>query len=89
MFQEGSIRFTRKVDTIYVICLERPPQELTIKSMASGSPLCPEQIVDVKMLGLQEKLEWNRDNDGLKIKRPASEPRPYAYTFAVKLQQAK
>jgi hypothetical protein len=57
--------------------------------MALSSPLYPEGIAEVKMLGLQENLEWNRDNDGLKIKRPATQPCPYAYTFAVKLQQAK
>jgi len=41
----------------------------------------------VKMLGVDDELEWSMTNKGLKIEAPKEKPYKYAYTFKIFLER--
>ncbi len=44
--------------------------EAVIMSLAEGSPSVPESIGEVRMPGVEEKLAWTRDAEGLRVTLP-------------------
>ena len=84
--REGDIRFTRRGNTVYAICLEWPENALEIKSMSSISALCPEHIESVELVGSEEELDWSRDWRALTIQSPETRPCKHAYSFRITLE---
>ncbi len=83
-FGEDNIRFTRKGDNVlYAIVLEWPGEKLVIKSLKK---LQKSQIKAVKMLGVDEELEWSLDREGLRINTPNRGTCKNAYTFKIELK---
>jgi hypothetical protein len=85
---EGNIRFTRnkREDVIYAIFYEWPKEgAATIKSM-KGLP-----VIDVRMIGLNRKINWNQSKDGLTIGFPDTTytkwPYNTGFTFSIKLDK--
>ncbi len=78
------IRFTQKGDTLYAIALAWPEGgKLTVKSLASGSPLTSRTIRTVRLLGSPARLKWRREAGGLTIDLPAQKPGDYAFAFQI------
>ena len=79
------LRFTRKGDTLYAFALALPSSaaELTIKSLAIGSPNAPGQVQRVEQLGDATPLRFTRDTNGLNIVLPADRPGAYVYAFKI------
>ena len=74
-------RFTVSKDgkTLYAIVLGWPADgKVTLKSLASGSPLFPEDIATVALLGTTEKPGMTRDAEGLHVSLPGQKPGAYA-----------
>ena len=86
-FTSEDIRFTVKDNNLYAICLVWPGEEINIKSLGLASDLCPEKITDVKILGIDQKLKWNRKESGLFIELPDTKPCDYAYAFRISLEK--
>lgn len=85
-FTGRDIRFTAKGDSVYAICLARPGDQLTIKSLAAHSPLCPKQITEVVLLGSASPPAWSRGEHGLAVKMPKQRPCRYAFALRVKIK---
>ncbi len=85
------IRFTVKDNIIYAICLDWPGDEVTIKFLAGGRDyvgLHESEIQSIKMLGVDEELEWTITEDGFTIKTPDKKPCEHAFTFKIERKPA-
>ncbi len=85
------IRFTVKDNMLYVICLDWPGDEVTIKYLAGEreyTGLYESEIESIKMLGVDEELEWTMTEDGLTIKTPDKKPCEHAFTFKIERKPA-
>ena len=77
------IRFTTNGETLYAIALGWPGEQLTIKSLGSGSSVKSDAISEITMLGSDEKLSWSQDEAGLTIEMPAKQPCEHACTLKI------
>jgi alpha-L-fucosidase len=87
-FTAQDIRFTSRWKTLYAIALDWPEnaRELTIKSLNANDALVPQGgIANIALLGCDEKLSWQQDAQGLKIRLPLHKPGKYAYAFKILL----
>jgi alpha-L-fucosidase len=87
-FTARDIRFTSRWKTLYAIALDWPEnaRELTIKSLNANDALVPQGgIANIALLGCDEKLSWQQDAQGLKIRLPLHKPGKYAYAFKILL----
>ncbi|MGB7323713.1 MAG: alpha-L-fucosidase [Rubripirellula sp.] len=83
-FTPDDLRFTAKGDTLYVTGLAWPESnEVTVKTLASGSDHYTDQIGSVTMLGSKETLTWDRTENGLTVKLPSVKPSEFAYVLKV------
>ncbi|MEM2939763.1 MAG: alpha-L-fucosidase, partial [Candidatus Bathyarchaeia archaeon] len=82
-FTAKDIRFTCQGETLYAIFLNRPLEEATVKSLSTILRLYPEEIEKIELLGMDEPLEWVRNEDGLKVKMPKEKPCEHAYTLRI------
>jgi len=81
------IRFTRKGDTLYAICLGEPVKQLKIKKL--GKDNAPGiSFSDVSMVGISKRLNWRQNDDGLVIEVPDKLPCDHAFSFKIKLAGA-
>ena len=84
-FTAEDIRFTRKGDALYAICLARPEGKLRIRSL--GKKSAPELGVGrVELLGMAGELQWKRGKDKLTIELPDAVPGEHAFVFRVALE---
>ena len=89
------IRFTVKDNVIYAISLDWPGDKVTIKFLAGVGLLHGEafelhesEIESIKMLGVDEELEWTLTEDGLTIETPDRRPCEHAFTFRIERKPA-
>ncbi len=81
------ILFTTKNNTIYAICLAWPEGNVEIKSL--GKQSMPDiQVLDVTMIGSDEKLKWTSGEESLSIIPPKEKPCKYAYVFKIKIKES-
>jgi alpha-L-fucosidase len=85
-FTPEDIRFTQSKDgkKLYAIVLAPPADgQVTIKSLASGSPNWPGKIGSVHQLGKFWGLKFTRDENGLHIMLPAKQPGQIALALKI------
>ncbi|MEM9917241.1 MAG: alpha-L-fucosidase [Bacteroidota bacterium] len=83
-FLAEDIRFTTKDGKLYAITMDWPASGQTlISSLAKQSKHCRWDVVDVKMLGSDQKLKWSQNEKGLSISLPKEKPCDFAYTFEI------
>lgn len=83
-YTPDDIRFTSKDDNLYAIFLAWPANnKITIKSLANPAANWPEKIGGVELLGSAEKLKWRRDENGLHVSLPATQPCAIAFTLKI------
>ena len=70
-FTAGDIRFTRKGDTLYAICLEWPERESAISSLG-GTALPNTSIEHIELLG-GPSLQFRREAGALRVSIPPAE----------------
>jgi len=99
IYEKGSkpvegIRFTTKDNSIYVISLEWPGEELTVASLVVNEfpnehvlGVYRDEIQNVSLLGSNEKLEWKVNDQGLNIKMPDEKPCEHAFVFKIDLNR--
>ena len=81
-YTAGDIRFTTKENVLYAICLDWPGEQVTIESLRI---LLKSEIKSIKMLGVNEELEWSLTDKGLTILTPSRKPCEHAYTFKISM----
>ncbi len=81
-FSQRDIRFTTKGGVLYAFVLSPPTEGVVIKSLASGGQL-ETKIANIKLMGSDEKIIWNRTSDALTIKLPQSLPETLVIGFAI------
>jgi alpha-L-fucosidase len=69
-FGGGNIRFTTKGDTLYVITLDKPNDDITIPELAADK--VQGTISKVELLGSTDPVDFSQGGDGLLIKVPSS-----------------
>ncbi|MCX7796105.1 MAG: alpha-L-fucosidase [bacterium] len=83
-FTGRDIRFTTKGDTLYAVVLGKPEKdEVVIHSLGSDLRLFNRDISDVKVLGINEKIIWVRDREGLRIKLPENLDTRFPFTLKI------
>ena len=80
-FTSADVRFTRKGDTLYAICLGWPTREWRIASLGRGAGT----VQAVSMLGSQEQLRWSQQPEGLTVQAPERTPGDHAYALRIQL----
>jgi alpha-L-fucosidase len=75
------IRFTTKGNDFYAIVLNWG-EETLIRSLNSEA-IADAKILNIQMLGSDEKIVWTQTDEGLKISFPKSKPCGFAYSFKI------
>ncbi len=87
-FTSQDIRFTKKGNALYAICLAWPEQAVTIRSLGAGSAVKADRIETISLLGSDATPSWSQDERGLTIQAPAERPCEHAFTFKIALKDA-
>jgi alpha-L-fucosidase len=82
-FTSQDLRFTKKGNSLYAICLGWPEKEWIMQSLKTGAA----HITTVSLLGSSEPVSWKQRSDGLVIKVPKAKPCGHAYTLRLDLQE--
>jgi len=84
-FSAADIRFTTKAGAVYAFVMGKPEaNQVTIKSMGSGSPHMAKPVSQVELLGSGQKLAFQQSAGGLQVTFPADMP-ALAYANALKI----
>ncbi|MDR0844840.1 MAG: alpha-L-fucosidase [Tannerella sp.] len=76
------IRFTTKGNDLYAIVLNWDNAGVLIKSLDTNT-IGDAKILNIQLLGSDEKIEWQQTDQGLKLSFPKTKPCDYAYTFKI------
>lgn len=83
-FTAQDIRFTTRDGALYATGLAWPEENrVTIKSLAKGSALYPDEIAQITLLGTDTELKWQRTPEGLTVELPPEKPSEFAYVLKV------
>ena len=82
----ADFRFTSKGDALYAICLAWPGSEAVIHTV--WEKLYPNEIVSVRMLGVDRDLAWKMADHALHIEVPDQRPCDHAYVFRIERKPA-
>lgn len=86
-YTNKDIRFTQKSDKeFFAIVLDIPTKEIVIKSLSTQIGALNSKIVNIELLGSEEKINWKRTEQGLIIEAPKAYPANYAYAFKIHLE---
>ncbi|OHX68510.1 alpha-L-fucosidase [Flammeovirga pacifica] len=80
------IRFTTNGDHLYAIALDWPKDgKLNVKNLGENSQYLTQEVLTVSMLGSNEKIQWERKDDGLMVQLPKEKPCDHAYVIKLRL----
>ncbi|MFN2237615.1 MAG: alpha-L-fucosidase [Anaerolineales bacterium] len=79
-FSAQDVRFTVQGRTLYAICLGWPEGPVTIETLKT---LWAPEITSVRMLGVDQVLEWSLSERGLTIVPPSFKPCNHAVVFKI------
>jgi alpha-L-fucosidase len=68
------IRFTSKGETLFAFVQGWPDQQVAIQSLGTGSAQKPGKVMDVRMLGRDQPLEFAQEADALHVTAPSEKP---------------
>lgn len=80
------IRFTAKGNSLYAICLTWPEAEVLLRTLGKQE-LADKTISNVRMLGSNEKIDWQQTGEGLKLSVPREKPGKFAFVYRIDFQQ--
>lgn len=83
-FTSEDLRFTTRDNILYVHGLKWPEDnQITIKTLAQGSDLYPEEINTIQLLGFDKELNWERNASGVTVSLPKDKASKFAYVLKV------
>jgi alpha-L-fucosidase len=80
------IRFTEGKDGAihaFVMTVPKPGEELLIKSLGTDAKLLDKPIGDVSLLGSPDRIGWQQEAGGLRVRCPESMPFESAVVFRI------
>jgi alpha-L-fucosidase len=93
-FNEGKIklgvddiRFTTKGNVLYAIVLGWPTKPVTIKSLGKTAGLLNGSIVNIELVGSEEKIDWAQTDDAVTFQPPKTKLFDEAAVFKVTLKE--
>ena len=85
-FSQKDIRFTTKDGVLYAFVLTPPTEDVLIKTLATGGVL-ESEIANIKMMGSDEEIKWDRAAKGLTISLPKELPKALVVGFSIELKK--
>ena len=85
-FSQKDIRFTTKDGVLYAFVLTPPTEDILIKTLATGGVL-ESEIANIKMMGSDEEIKWDRAAKGLTISLPKELPKALVVGFSIELKK--
>ncbi|MCA9258486.1 MAG: alpha-L-fucosidase [Planctomycetales bacterium] len=83
-FTSADFRFTTKDGALYAIALAKPnSRSLIVASLAEGAVGGQREIGEVRLLGSDAKIPWQRTSRGLEVQLPEELPCDYAVTLRI------
>jgi alpha-L-fucosidase len=82
VYTAHDIRFTTKGRDFYAIALNWDDNSLLIRSLDKKA-IADAEILNVTLLGSDEKITWQQTDEGLKLSFPKNKPCDYAYSFKI------
>jgi alpha-L-fucosidase len=76
------IRFTAKGNSLYAICLSWPEAEVLVRTLGKQE-LAGKTINSIRMLGSNEKIDWQQTAEGLKLSVPREKPGKFAFVYRI------
>jgi len=76
------MRFTTKGNDFYVIVLNWDDAGVLVKSLDTNA-IADAKILNVQLLGSNEKIDWQQTGEGLKLSFPKTKPCEFAYSFKI------
>jgi len=86
-YEPSDIRFTTKGDNLYAFCMGRPSADIQITSLGKNSKISDKKVASVQMLGSNEKLKWDQNDDALVISKPANLPDWQVIAFKIEFNK--
>ena len=86
-YQSTDIRFTTKNGTLYVFCMNKPTEDIQIKSLGKLSKYSNKAIASISMLGSKEKIQWKQGESALVINKPTKLPEYNVVAFSVNFKK--
>ncbi len=86
VYSEKDVRYTTKDNTIYAIFLGCPESSPDIRLAAFEKEVLPESTIieDISLMGCDEPIKWNHDQEGLIISTPGDIPDEMAVVFKIR-----
>ena len=81
-YTASDMRFTTKDNDLFVIVLNWDDAGVMVKSLDKNA-IADAQIQNVQLLGLNEKINWQQTDEGLKLLFPKVKPCEFAYSFKI------
>jgi len=89
-YTNKDIRFTKKTDKeFYAIVMDTPEDKIVIKSLSTDIGVLNSKIEQIFLLGSNEKLTWQRTEEGLVIIAPKNYSSKYAHAFKIIMEGYK
>ncbi|MDF9796469.1 alpha-L-fucosidase [Catalinimonas alkaloidigena] len=86
-YTNKDIRFTKKSDKeFYAIIMDKPSGDIVIKSLSTQIGVLNSKIEKIELVGSDEKIAWERNDEGLIIRSPNKLPSDYAHAFKITLE---
>ena len=86
-YTNTDVRFTKGSDKeVYAIVMDKPGEELIIKSLGKHLGVLNSNIEKIELLGSEVKIDWVRNDHGLIIKAPKNFPSSHAHAFKIFLE---
>lgn len=86
-YTNKDIRFTKKSKKeFYAIVMDVPENETIIKSLSTQLGVLNSKIMNVELLGSNEKVVWERNERGLVIKAPKACPSNYGISYKITME---
>jgi len=85
-YTDQDIRFTAKGNHLFSFCLNIPEGDIQIRSLGKASTINFKKILSIKMLGSNEQLLWQQNENALVIKKPVQNPDWKVLGFNILLQ---
>jgi alpha-L-fucosidase len=82
-FTAEDFRFTTKGDALYAIELGAPTNGVSLKSLGTAAKLLDQPIKKIELLGSNEKMEWQQNDDALVISQPKNKTDSIANVFKI------
>ena len=86
-YESTDFRFTTKGETLYAFCMSKPSGDIKIESLGKNTKVNSKTIESIKILGSNEKLNWNQSGNDLIIKKPTNLPDWQVLTLKIEFRK--